>query len=372
MTAEKIRKTVPPPGALELVPAPELPYRPQDPQNYAPGIGLIGCGGITKEHLTAYKAAGYRVVALCDINRENAERRRDEFYPNADVYHDAADLLKRDDIEVVDITTHPAVRPPLIKAALLAGKHVLSQKPFVLDLDEGERLVALAQDCGRELAVNQNGRWAPHFSYARQAVRQGLLGDINGVHMSVHWDHRWTEGTPFAKIKHLILYDYAIHWFDMIQCLLRDQTPLRVFASTTRTKTQTMMPPLGAQVAIEFDHTQASLSFDAATMFGRQDRTYIAGDQGSLYSLGPNEKEQTVTLYNADGVSQPELTGSWFPDGFHGSMGELLRAIEEKRRPIHSAADNLASLSLCFAAIHSAETHQVVIPGEIRRLPIDD
>jgi predicted dehydrogenase len=45
------------------------------------------------------------------------------------------------DIEVVDIATHPADRVPLLHAALNARKHVLSQKPFVLDLDEGERLV---------------------------------------------------------------------------------------------------------------------------------------------------------------------------------------------------------------------------------------
>ena len=43
----------------------------------------------------------------------------------------------RDDIEVVDITTHPPDRPALIADAIEAGKHVLSQKPFVLDLDEG-------------------------------------------------------------------------------------------------------------------------------------------------------------------------------------------------------------------------------------------
>ncbi|MFI4876856.1 MAG: Gfo/Idh/MocA family protein [Blastopirellula sp. JB062] len=366
--AEKPRKTTPSSRSLQSTDAPDLRYRPQDPKTYQPGIGLIGCGGITKDHLRAYKAAGYRVLALCDLDLENAERRRKEYYPNAAVYQDAAELLAREDIEVVDIATHPGVRPKLIEAALLAGKHVLSQKPFVLDLDVGERLVALAESCDRKLAVNQNARWAPHFSYAREAIRQGLLGAVNGIHMSVHWDHRWVEGTPFAKIKHLIMYDYAIHWFDMVNCLMRDQ-PLRIFASTMRTQTQTLMPPLGAQAMIEYEHGQASLSFDAATMYGRQDRTYIAGDRGSLYSLGPNEKEQTLTLYTEAGIAKPTLVGSWFPDGFHGAMGELLCAIEENRRPLHSAADNLFSLSLCFAAIHSAETHQAVVPGAIRRLP---
>ena len=54
------------------LPAPELPYRPQFPDT-CPVIGLIGCGGITEQHLTAYRNAGLNVVALCDINEDNAK-----------------------------------------------------------------------------------------------------------------------------------------------------------------------------------------------------------------------------------------------------------------------------------------------------------
>ena len=122
---------------LPRVAAPVLSYRPRDPKRYRPGIGLIGCGGITKWHLTAYKNADYNVVALCDVDMNRAKQRRDEFYPEAAAFDDHEQLLARDDIEVVDITTHPPERPPLIEAALRAGKHVLSQKPFVLDLDVG-------------------------------------------------------------------------------------------------------------------------------------------------------------------------------------------------------------------------------------------
>src|SRR2546430_12134988 len=137
------RPIVPP---LPRIIAPSLPYRPRDPKGYRPGIGLIGCGGITKWHLTAYKAAGYRVLAMCDVAIERARARRDEFYPDAAITDDVYELLARDDIEVVDITTHPPERPPLIETALRARKHVLSQKPFVLDLDVGHRLVDLAAD----------------------------------------------------------------------------------------------------------------------------------------------------------------------------------------------------------------------------------
>jgi len=191
--------------------APDLTYQPTDPKQYHPAIGLIACGGITAQHLTAYRTAGYNVVALCDLIIERAIDRRDTYYPDADVYVDYRDLLRRDDIEVVDIATHPPERVPLIEDALLAGKHVLSQKPFVLDLDTGERFCELAERQGVKLAVNQNGRWAPYFSYLREAVRQGLLGEIVSVDIHVAWDHTWIKGTAFEKIRHIILYDFAIH-----------------------------------------------------------------------------------------------------------------------------------------------------------------
>src|SRR5262245_47963349 len=190
------------------VAAPPLPYRPRDPKRYRPGIALIGCGGITKWHLTAYKAAGYRVLAMCDIAIERARERRDEFYPDALATDNVEEVLARDDIEVVDITTHPPERPPLVETALRARKHVLSQKPFVLDLDVGHRLADLADEMGVKLAVNQNARWAPHFSYIREAVRAGLLGSIDAIHCDVHWDHRWVKGTAFGLIRPLICCDF--------------------------------------------------------------------------------------------------------------------------------------------------------------------
>lgn len=308
------------------------------------------------------------MLALCDVDLARADKRRREFYPEATVTTDPADLLRRDDIEVVDITTHPPIRPPLIEAALRARKHVLSQKPFVLDLDVGQRLVDLADSQGVRLAVNQNGRWAPHWSYIREAITRGLLGTISGVHLAVHWDHGWTLGTPFEKVRHLILYDYAIHWFDIVNCFLRDRPAKRVFASFAFSQMQTVGVPLLAQALMEFDGAQASLAFDADTPFGSQNRTYVAGSLGSAWSVGPSDRVQQLTVATREGTIEPPLTGSWFPDGFHGTMGELLRAIEENREPSNSGANNLQSLALCFAAIASAESHQPVVPGSVRKL----
>ncbi|MCA9263973.1 MAG: Gfo/Idh/MocA family oxidoreductase [Planctomycetales bacterium] len=350
------------------IPAPELPYQPELPPDYRPAIGLIGCGGITVEHLQAYRDAGLNVVALCDLDVARATERQGQFYPDATVYADYRELLARDEIEVVDVATHPAQRVAIVEAALYAGKHVLSQKPFVLDLDEGQRLVELADRRQRQLAVNQNGRWAPHFSYARQAIQAGLLGTVAAVHLSVHWDHTWVAGTEFENIKHLVLYDFAIHWFDIAHAFLGGRPARKVYATTARWPGQTLMPPLLAEAMIEYDDAQASLVFDAATPFGQEDSTYVAGTQGTLRSVGPDLFEQTLTLTTSAGAATPKLEGRWFPDGFRGTMGELLRSIAEGREPVISGRRNLDSLAICFAAVASAESGQPVVPGSVRRM----
>jgi predicted dehydrogenase len=300
--------------------------------------------------------------------RHRAEQRRDQFFPQADVYTDYRRILDRDDIEVVDIATHPPERLPIIHEALLAKKHVLSQKPFVLDLDAGQKLVDLARKQRVKLAVNQNARWAPHVSYIRNAIADGLIGRVMGVHLALHWDHNWIKGTRFDELRHVVLYDVAIHWFDILTCFMNGLAAKRDYASSTHAMDQDARQPLLAQALIEYDHSQATLAFDANTRFGGQDRTYVSGTDGTIMAYSTCGSPMEVKLYTAKGLATPKLNGAWFPDGFHGAIGELLCAIEENRDPYNSAEDNLRSLALCFAAIKAAETGKPQVPGKVRRL----
>ena len=357
------------PPADRRVTAPALAYEPRDPQHYRPAIGVIGCGGISAQHLNAYRHAGYRVAALCNRTEAKARERQRQFYPEAEIYTDYRELLARADVEVVDITTHPAERAEIIAAALRAGKHVLSQKPFVLDLEVGEQLCELADTHGVKLAVNQNGRWSPHYSYLREAVAAGLIGEVTSATFTIHWDHNWISGTPFERIDHLILSDFGIHWFDLAACFFQGREARRVYAATARAVGQCALPPMLASAVIEFDGGLATLAFNADVTHGQQDRTFIAGTRGSLTSVGPSLSEQKVTLHTADGTAYPELAGTWFREGFHGAMAELLAAIAERREPINSARENLPSLALCFAAVASAAEGLPQIPGRVRQLP---
>lgn len=354
-------------GALPDIAAPDLSYQPPLPKRPLT-IGMIGTGGISGSHLDAYRTAGWTVAKMWNRTKVTAEDRAAEFAPDAIVVDDWHDILNDPSIDVVDITPHPDVRLPIIEAAIRAGKHVLSQKPFVTGLDTGARLVALADDHGLKLAVNQNGRWAPHLAWMREAVRAGHIGTLQSCHCNCHWDHNWTMGTSFEDVPSLILYDYAIHWCDFLTSVAGDRIK-SVLATETRATGQDPRVPLLAQMLVRLDGGQASLIFDGAARFGGRDTTLITGTDGTLQSGGPDLGEQALTLTTAKGSAAPVLHGTWFNDGFRGAMGELMCAVEEDRDPLHSARGNLASLALCFAAITSARNGGEVAVGSVRSLP---
>jgi len=352
---------------LPEIAATDLPYRPPMPKSYRPRIGMIGTGGISASHLDAYRTAGWEVAALWNRTRAKAEAKAAEYCPAARIEDDWRDMLGDSEIDVVDVTLHPEHRAPIVEAALKAGKHVLSQKPFVTDLGVGEDLVKLAEDQGCKLAVNQNGRWAPHKAWMREAVRAGLIGEVMSAHVALHWNHGWTAGTPFDEIEDLVLYDFGVHWFDFIASLTGRRAQ-SVFATASHALGQSNKVPLLSQALVRLDGGQASLVFDGGAPHGPRDTTYVGGTSGSLVADGPDLGAQRVTLTTTEGIAQPKLEGQWFNDGFRGTMGELLCAIEEGREPSNSARENLFSLALDFAAVRSRITGQEVEVGAARRL----
>lgn len=344
------------------VAAPVFPYAPPSPKGPVPRIGLIGCGGITEHHLKAYRQAGWEVSAFFDPVRVAAEKRRDAYFPKATVVAAVDELLEDPAIGVVDIATHPKAREELIIRAADAGKHILSQKPFATDLETGRRLVRHAGDAGVKLAVNQNGRWAPYFSYMRHAVRSGLIGEVGSVHMVLNWDHTWTSGTPFEDIHHLMLYDFGIHWIDAARSFFHGTDAVAVSAALARFPDQPVKPSLLASVAVSFPRGLVTLAFNGCSRFGARETCTITGTKGTLHAVGGICGISSVEIHTAEGVATAEVEGSWFPDGFRGCMGELLCAIEDGREPENSATDNLKSLAIVFAAMRSADEGRPVIP----------
>ena len=336
-----------------------IDYRPQFPTGDLPNIAIVGIGGIVKSsHLPAYKKYAVPVAAVFDIRPEATEGIQDEFEIGR-VASSFEEILADPDIEVVDIATFPEHRIPLIKQALAAGKHVLSQKPLALDMASAQELVDLADAKGLKLAVNQNGRWSPPWRAATMLIEASAIGDPIAVTHILDRSYRWTIGTHFEKIPHWAIYDYTVHWIDITRTWMGDLVPVTVRGRDYRTPNQPpeSLTPWGLTIDIDYDNGATALIRATGGEPGQPEGHpfYINGTEGKIW--GSALGREFVELYRGDQHDVFDLEGAWFPDGFGGTMGELLSAIAEDREPSNSARHNLRSLQLTLAAVESAENN---------------
>lgn len=156
--------------------------------------------------------------------------------PGVAVVADPLRAIEADGIDVVVIAAPNAQHAPLAAAALRAGKHVVVDKPFTLDLAEARGLRALAKERGRLLSVFHNRRWDSDFLGVKQVIAGGRIGEV--AHFESHFDRfrpqvraRWREraqpggGIWFDLGPHLV--DQALQLFGLPLDVHADRAALR-------------------------------------------------------------------------------------------------------------------------------------------------
>lgn len=238
-------------------------------------VGLIGYGFVGKNfHAPLIRAtAGLQLVAVA--SSRPAEVRAD--LPTVEVLSPEV-LLERPELDLVVIASPNETHFRLARTALLAGKHVVVDKPFTLDLTEAEELISLAG--GRVLSVFHNRRWDSDFLAVRAAVAEGLIGRV--VHFESHFDRyrpevrdRWRErpgpgsGVWFDLGPHLI--DQAIQ---LLGLPLKVQTTLACHRAGGQTDDW-------AHCLLHYEGCHAVLHA-AMLVAGGSPRFVVHGETGSL------------------------------------------------------------------------------------------
>lgn len=134
-------------------------------------IGLIGCGGIAREHMRVYNALKHaRVVAVCDLVPERAKAFATK-YKVANSYSDYADLLETRDMDLVDICTPVSRHLSIACDAARLGKNVLVEKPMARTSSDCLRMINESKKHGTKICVDHNQLFYSSVSRAKSMIK---------------------------------------------------------------------------------------------------------------------------------------------------------------------------------------------------------
>jgi len=178
--------------------------------NGTPSICVIGSGYWGKNLIRNFHALGV-LKLICDKDEASLERFREQ-YPDVETSLALSDVLARQDIAGVVISTPAETHYPIARECLLAGKHLLVEKPLTLDESEAEELIGLAEKKGVTLMVGHLLQYHPVFVKLKQLAHDGELGRIHYI-----YSHRLNLGK--IRREENIFWSFAPHDISMLLSL---------------------------------------------------------------------------------------------------------------------------------------------------------
>ncbi|WP_158289413.1 Gfo/Idh/MocA family protein [Paenibacillus flagellatus] len=339
------------------------------------GIGIIGCGAISRAHVNGYRAFPERcdVRAVYDVRRESADELVRWMGGGVDVCGSMRELLARDDIDIVSVCTPPFAHKEPVLDALRAGKHVLCEKPFAPSLADCDEMIGEAEARGLALGVSLQGRFRRDYRQLKHMLDNRLLGDIRFAQMNgLYWrgesyyEAAW-RGT-WEKQSGGVMMNQAIHPLDIFVWLLGDAESVLAemdtfgrgievedfAAATIRFRSGALGQVTCTANSVQ---TEVSLKLSGATRAVGIPLSFHAVREDERGHMVPDEEGVRELARMADEIGDG-------PKGHAACIGDLLRAIEEGSSPDVDGAEARRVIEVITALYKSAST------GERVKLPI--
>jgi predicted dehydrogenase len=384
-----------------------------------PRVGLIGTGWYGKSDLLRLiQVAPVEVVSLCDVDKRMlseaadivAMRQASKKTPRT--YSDYRAMLKEKDLDIVLIATPDHWHALPMIAAVEAGADIYVQKPISVDVIEGQAMVAAARKHKRVVQVGTQRRSTPHLAEAReQIVQAGKLGNVALVEIYCYYHMRTRENPPDAtppetldyemwtgpapmrpynKLVHPrswrafmeygngIVGDMCVHMLDMVRWMMGLGWPKSISSvggilvdkqsKANITDTQSATFDFG-NVKVIWQHRAWGHPNDPQYPWGAT----LYGDKGTLkasvmsYDYIPMDKNEKpihkdvtyeLEQYPED-KTERELEKHVAPAIRH-HMQDLLRAIEQRSKPVADIEQGHISTASCILANLSLELGRVL------------
>ncbi|MCS7145115.1 MAG: Gfo/Idh/MocA family oxidoreductase [Nitrososphaerota archaeon] len=330
-------------------------------------VAVIGAGFMGETHLASWMLVqGAKPVAVVDIVAERARALASRY--NIEAYDDIEKVLRRPDIDAVDICTPTETHVVQIERAVEAGKHVLVEKPLALDMKSGERAASIAEKGGVKVMVAHVLRYFSEYRKAKELVDNGALGEVRQVRSSRRGSPpRWTDWYLDEKRSGGVSLDLVIHDIDFLRWCLEDEAE-RVYAVESRSGENGSAAD-HAFILLKFKRgviAQAEASWAQPPTAPFTMILEMFGTRGMLKY--DNRENVPVVMTKNAGVStfSPDRlplspTKMPFPiDPYYREIEDFARCILEDREPPVLVSDAIKSLKVCLAAKESARRGEPV------------
>jgi myo-inositol 2-dehydrogenase/D-chiro-inositol 1-dehydrogenase len=317
-------------------------------------IGLIGAGRIGTSHadVIARRVPEATLVAVADPRPGVAADLAEPLGARGETSVEA--VLAADDVDAVVIAASSVAHAELIVAAAAAGKHVFSEKPAGMTLDEIDGARRATADAGVAFQVGFNRRFAREFVAAHEAVSAGRLGTVRQLR-SLTRDPGRGPTDPDVVPPWTIFTQTLIHDFDTLNWLNPGARAVDVVA-TADSLTAPGHPTLldHATVVIRYDNgaiATAEASF--AATYGYDVRGEVLGSEG-MVTMGEGA-QSSLRLHNAAGrlAATSHSDTDLLIDAYTGELAEFAHAVRDGRAPSVTGDDAFAAFAIAQACIDS-------------------
>jgi predicted dehydrogenase len=341
------------------------------------GAAVVGTGFGARVHVHALRAAGFDVVALVGTDPERTNRRASRVGVDR-ACTSLSEALAVPGADVVSIAAPPASHAPLALEALAAGRHVICEKPFTLDVGEAAAVLAAAQRAGVTHALGHELRWFPERIAMQQAIQAGAIGEPRFVSIvdfvalltdpairmpAWYFDARSGGGWLGASGSHAI---------DMVRLWLGEF--VRVSATTTVVDPARGDSDDSFVVHFQLASGASGVIQQSGAAFASASQTIVSGTAGSLRShggevqLANGEGRQTLhpteaasdTPRSNDRSTQLEAMTSYETPAYIQLCVAFARAIRGEEPagdvPLPTFDDGVAAMAVLDAARRSAAT----------------
>ncbi|HEX7155402.1 MAG TPA: Gfo/Idh/MocA family oxidoreductase [Thermoanaerobaculia bacterium] len=313
-------------------------------------VAIVGCGLIGQKRAAALGDSA-RLVACADVELDRARALAGR--ANAVASHDWREVIARDDVDVVIVSTINSLLAEISAAALDAGKHVLVEKPAARNVRELDTVIEAQQRSGRLVRVGFNHRYHPALLKAHELFVSGVLGEMMFVRGRyghggrIGYDREWRAKPELSGGGELI--DQGVHLIDLARRFLGEFTHV---TGDARTFFWDMPVDDNAFLLLRTDEGRTAFLHASCSEWKNLFSLEIYGRNGKLHveGLGGSYGVERLTFYRMLAEMGPPETTSWeypFPDGsWHLEFAEFLEDLRLNRAPSANLADARAAMTV--------------------------